>query len=587
MDLTITPEGRLLVCGPPVTIIPRLEHWFRVRKLGRDEWILPHRKVLAFLARYPTVKVDRLAWNWLQYEFSYDRVYGRVRPELKAWKGGYEARVVAEALSARIENANPKRPVEAALLIYGEYGSGKTLIFSEIARLAGPTLISIPPGVWADAYVSEARRADGQPEGDLLRLYGPKADPKYRLRWSAAMEPRNREARVAALRTEADLYAVSSYVIGKMIHEVLDVPLAAIIVEEAFQMANPNSELARACRAFRDHVPLRFSGSGNPSPTDAVQFHEQVEFCEPGLLPPRKEYIAQFKTRGTNTFASAEAKQDALRLVKGRVRMIGRDEYWPDRPPARDIIVPVELGEIQQAAYNAMRDDLRLHIGEDGRQLVARTTMEKVMKLRELTSGFVYDKRRQPVPVGEQAKLRMLGRMIRSRRFVGHTQAVLWCHWHFEYEQVARLLHDSGRSYGHYLGNDRESYRARDRFKSRRCQYLISNCQTAGHGLRLHNASRGVYMSIDYQADPLDQSKGRIWRPPQQFPCFFFFLLARGTIDYELWDSQTTAMDWQTLVRRALASPTDRTNRHDDRRQPQSAPAAHHHPRTGPARQTG
>lgn len=566
MRLAINSDGQLMIKAPPSSVVPRLQHWFRVRQVDAHSWLLPHRKVFAFVARYSSVRIDPDVVTWLRREFTYDAVLHRVRPELKRWRGGYEARIVAEALSSRMTNPDPRAPVESRLSIYGEYGCGKTIIFCEIARLTGPTLIITPRGVWADAYVSDVARKDGSPEGDLVRLYGPDAPPAYRLRWSEAMDPKNKEARVAAMRCEADIYAVSSDVVGKMLPEILDLPLATIIVEEGYKMANPNSELARACRTLYPHVPNRFTGSGNPAPRDPVQFHEQVEFCEQGLLPPRKEFVSLYsKKRGARVeFASAERKAEALQLVRGCVRMVGRDEYWPDRPPVRDIIMPVELGPVQRAAYDSMREDLRLSFG-DHEELIANSPMARVMKLRELTAGFVYDRRKNAIPIGEQVKLKRLARMVRSNRYVGHCQAVLWCHWQYEYEQVARLLSDHGKRFGSYLGNDRDSYRARDRFKSRRIQYLISNPQTAGHGLRLHNSSRAVYMSIGNDPDPFDQSRGRVWRPPQQFPCLFFFLLARNTIDYDLWEVQTGAMDWQTCVRRALAPPEPSATDHEPR----------------------
>ena len=54
---------------------------------------------------------------------------------------------------------------------------------------------------------------------------------------------------------------------------------------------------------------------------------------------------------------------------------------------------------------------------------------------------------------------------------------------------------------------------------------------TKGMGITLTAASTMVFYSLDYSMSNFEQTKARIHRAGQKFPCTYLYLTAEGTID--------------------------------------------------------
>ena len=60
---------------------------------------------------------------------------------------------------------------------------------------------------------------------------------------------------------------------------------------------------------------------------------------------------------------------------------------------------------------------------------------------------------------------------------------------------------------------------------------FVGQIATAGMGITLTAASTIVFYSLDYSMSNFEQTKARIHRAGQKFPCTYLYLTAEGTID--------------------------------------------------------
>ena len=207
----------------------------------------------------------------------------------------------------------------------------------------------------------------------------------------------------------------------------------------------------------------------------------------------------------------------------------------------RDIIdLPAEshleryfsLSPEESKVYKEMKKDMVATIGET--EVMTDSVMGKLLKMRQVSSGFVYDNsdpnNKKCYDFG-RSKLACLLDLLED---IGNNQVVIWATFRQECEMICKELDRLGKTYTTLNAGTTDKAKAIKDFAENKVQYVIANPQTAAHGITWTNCQYEVFYSMDYSWERYHQALARIMRLGQTKPCFYYYLLAKGTKDKDI-----------------------------------------------------
>jgi SNF2 family DNA or RNA helicase len=221
-----------------------------------------------------------------------------------------------------------------------------------------------------------------------------------------------------------------------------------------------------------------------------------------------------------------------------------RTEDCIDLPPQRFIIRDVEMTQEQSEAYEQMETMLFLEL--DGQPVTAKVAASKMIKLREITGGFIITDARENKPFNKDAAKMLeidtlLAQSIADK--LGDegppSKAVIWANYEWETHTLLKRYASPYGARGLFGGI---SSNAKDRaieafYKDPKCRLLVCHPASVGHGLNLTPANFIFYYSLSHDYEEFYQSYRRTRRPGQKRPQTYYFLVCPETIDEELIDA--------------------------------------------------
>lgn len=323
------------------------------------------------------------------------------------------------------------------------------------------------------------------------------------------------------------------------------------VVDESSRMKNHSSKTARTLLAMRNLFKYRIVMSGTPAPNSELEYWAQMEFVRPGVLHEsffgfRNTFFhMQNKYTGkvqTGQFMTRYQAQEMFRTGWGyeitdarRSELMARiapychrrrKEECLDLPDEMDEVRHVELGAKQAKAYGELRRALITEIS--GEHVVAAVALAKLMKLREIISGFALTSDGKALEIGESAKMKELEAIVDE---LGSAQAIIWCEFQWEIRQIQAFLGKIGRTWSALWSGADDKEEAIKSFKSGASQFLVAHPRSAAHGLTFVNASTEVFFSLSYSFEAYEQARARIHRIGQKNACTYIHLIAKDTVD--------------------------------------------------------
>ena len=419
--------------------------------------------------------------------------------------------------------------------LFMDCGTGKTWTAIElIVKHGGKALVLCPLSIIEDAWLSDVKKF--RPELSAVSLWHKPGAKK-------------RKYQTKVLEENHDIYVANYETFKTLFKELSEFGFNTLIVDESSCMKNHASQITKAILALSglNHrtkksknfaseriIPHRYVLTGTPSTNSEIEYWSQIK-CVTGR--GNKVFSDNFYSfRGryfVDRFASVKGlmaqkwvirkDQKEVLLQKMReVSLVISKEDALDLPPQTHIVRHVMLSAAEMMAYNKMKNELVLEFADS--EALAATALVEIMKLRQITSGFVYDQDGAAQRLGG-SKLKELKSLLDE---FGDNQCIIWCNFKYEIELLLKELgNEAGAVWG---GSEDRDQTIRD-FKSGKIKYLIANPMSAAHGLTLTNCSYAVYYSLNYSYELMKQSRDRIHRKGQTKPTFYYYLLGAGTID--------------------------------------------------------
>ena len=415
----------------------------------------------------------------------------------------------------------------SSVLLEADCGTGKTLATLDAARATGHrALILCPLSVMQSAWIADAKK------------FHP--DLNVKCLWS-----KSPAKRMELIRSEWTI-GVMNYESFKACSEALiHAGVKILVLDESSKIKDPTTQITKAVARFAECMDHVWELSATPAPNDESEYIPQMLVMNPGTFAvqgrPRRysETFNHFFTQHKKMMRGRMIPVGRPKLIASRkdeffacidpLRMVIRKRDCLDLPDQVDSIREVSLDDNEIRAYMSMKLSLRAEI-ENG-VFNASNAAVAAMKLRQITSGFLYTGGGRSEPIGA-SKIKELADLLGGE--LHGKQVVIWSVFTEEIRRIVEAL--TPELAGVIDGSVPHETRAADiaRFQSGALQYMVCHPAAAGHGVTLTAASDAVYMSMDFSSERYVQSRDRIHRIGQTSKCTYHHLIAPLTVDEKI-----------------------------------------------------
>lgn len=359
------------------------------------------------------------------------------------------------------------------------------------------------------------------------------------------------------------------------------------VLDESSRIKNYQAQTTKTIMAMGKFFIHRIVMSGTPAPNSEIEYWPQLQFAVPGCFGSSMTVFRTYFFNFVNRYTKAElpigrftSKQQAIEtyrkcdivmspkkreelmgLIKPMAHMAKKKDCL-DLPEQIDEIRFVEMESTQRSAYNDLERHLILEIQNS--VIATPVAIAKLMKLRQITSGFIYNQIGEALEMGaspygigsdlapptakefRNPKLTELFDIIEE---AGDQQIMIWIQFHWEHIKICHELEKRWPGQVVTLSSltkDRDG--SIQAFKEGRAKFLVAHPASAAHGLTFVNCSLQVFFSLDYSLEKYEQAKARTHRAGQTRNCTYVHLIAKNSIDEIILNALRAKADVQKMI---------------------------------------
>ena len=392
--------------------------------------------------------------------------------------------------------------------IFSDTGTGKTIMGLEIANHYNKTLILCPLSVIETAWID-----------DCHKFYSNK---KIINVWS-----NSKSNRLKLLNEPADIY-VMNYESFKILHnEIRKANFDCVIVDESSVMKNMSSQITQLIFDLIGVIPHRFVLSGCPTPNHNSEIFPQMKFVDPDIFGNNyygflARYFHQDMANPHYWYQTDTDKERYYARLSEKSIFLKKDDCV-DLPEKVFEVKRFDMAKRQRQYYDDIINDIRANINQWSKfEFTA-----KLMKLREVTSGFVISKDGNVITF-DNNKESLLKEVISE---IGDKQVIIWCQFQHEIDTLAEKF--GGVALTSKTKNRDEVIRE---FKNGNIKLLFTHPKLVGKGLTFTNCTYNIYYSLSFSYEEFKQSQDRIHRIGQNKKCTYIILQAKDSIEEKMYD---------------------------------------------------
>lgn len=420
----------------------------------------------------------------------------------------------------------------AGALVACEQGTGKTYILAAlIERLAASR------GASTHLVIAPLANVDTTWARVLALLDGVSVHRS----WASFRDARDEPHRVLLVHYE--LFR------GNVVRAIIKRSWTSVAFDESQRLKSRGSKASRAAARFRE-VDHRVALSGTPIEQAPEDLWAQLRFTSPDVLGRSwsdftDEWMKPSGFMGYDWKFRRERLDDFIARVRPHIYRVTQREVL-DLPPLTRVTERVPLLGEQARIYREL-DRHQVATLVDGQQVVCDMAITELVRLQQVTGGFIRTSDGSTVVVGAAKARRLAVVLRREHRRWG--QVVVFCKYKQELDtcaEVARRAIPGCRvDFIRGMRGSRERKRAArvaviDRFQAGEIDVLVCQVRAGGVGIDLYSACVEVWYSLPHSSIEFDQGVTRVLRNGQTRPVRVVVIEAANTVD--------------TLIARALLS---------------------------------
>jgi len=307
-----------------------------------------------------------------------------------------------------------------------------------------------------------------------------------------------------------------------------------IICDEGHKIKSHNIAASKAMHRLGTRAKFRLLLTGTVITNKAIDVFSQYKFLNPAIFG---NSFYSFRNRyfdmtgyGQHTPVLKKTMADELTKRLHSIAFRATKAECLDLPATTDIVRAVELEPAAMKVYRDLVKESYAELGND-REVSATNILTRLLRLSQLTGGFIGDDEGNAPQNISRAKLNALSDIIEQAQQEGK-KLVIIARFVPEIKAICKLLEKQGVGHSLIMGGVADRDEQVSRFQNDpECQVFVGQIATAGLGITLTAASTMVFYSTDYSMSNHEQARARIHRVGQAEKCTYTYLTAQKTVD--------------------------------------------------------
>lgn len=291
--------------------------------------------------------------------------------------------------------------------------------------------------------------------------------------------------------------------------ELLKLKNISIMLDESSEIQNKSTNKTKFIMKFKDKPTILLSGTPTGGKYEKLWTQSRMLGWDITETMFKKEFIIyEYHDIGVRYIPIVKGYKNVDRL-KHKLREHGaifqKTEDVFDLPGQNHIDIKVDSTK----EYKQFRRDRIIEI--NGIDLIGDTTLTQQLYEKQLAS--VYNKN----------KIKALEDLVKST----DDRLIIFYNYKKELELLKRLMRELDRPISEING----SCKNLDNYNKHDDSVTLVQYQAGSKGINLQLANKIIYFSLTDSSENFEQSKKRTHRIGQNKPCFYYYLLTKGSID--------------------------------------------------------
>jgi len=344
------------------------------------------------------------------------------------------------------------------------------------------------------------------------------------------------------------------------------------VLDEGHYIKSPYTQRTKQAWQLRDNSSARMVLTGTPIANTPLDLFAQFEFLGKGWSgfsswDNFRKFYGVYEANGQTGREMLVGMQNLPFMQERLARMsyiIRKEEALPNLPDKVYDVYEVDMTSEQREIYEQVRDQLAVEIeneldASDNKQLTINNVLTKLLRLAQITAGFVkWDAIADP-DTGDVLRPSMIDRFDPSPKIEACLELIkekgplektmIWTCWVQNIKSLSAALTLAGIKHVTFYGgtSDAEREEAERLFnEDPECKVFIGNPAAGGTGLNLlgyppkrpddaqTNCTHIIYFSQGWSSIHRSQSEDRAHRRGTRVPVRITDLCVPGTIDEEI-----------------------------------------------------
>jgi len=339
------------------------------------------------------------------------------------------------------------------------------------------------------------------------------------------------------------------------------------VVDESQKIKGYSAKITKTMLSVAPLFPYKVVMSATPAPNGEHEYWSQMTFLNPTLLGKnffvfRNYYFCLARGKSYLPIVGLNSREIMMMMQKGfkmKISPLRKSMFIDKIKPLclfvnkKDVLdLPQEVNQVrfipmtpeQAKAYKEMWDNLVTEI--NGETINVTLALAKIMKCRQITSGFMYGEEGKAVEFKINKKFNELKEVINE---IGEKKVIVFCQYKYEIKKIAEAY---GQRAVTLYGDTEDKDKAIRDFKESDSGILVAHPASAGVGLSFNDCDYMIFYSLDYSYMNYYQSRGRIMRAGKKNKATFIHLLCEKSIDMVIYKALNNKEDNDKLFRRLM-----------------------------------
>lgn len=321
-----------------------------------------------------------------------------------------------------------------------------------------------------------------------------------------------------------------------------------VVIDEAHRIKNRKSKQSKAIRGiahqrFKDgrlkwQCPYRLALTGTPTGQGLQDAWAIMDFIDPKLFGDWDDFSSRYLVKGGfwgKKIIGYQNQAEFTRRFNTRFHRVLLGEV--SKQEVKEHIVKFSLAE-SRPHYDSMFTKFIVELKDKRKRIIAPLVITQIMKLHQLTSGFVIDADGIPHQIGEEKLTYAVALVLKLNEPV-----VIVARFIHEMQSLAKLLRALSKSV--LLISADHPYKKGD-FTT---DVAILQIQS-GVAIDLARAKKCIFYSVSHSYITFDQARFRIREYIENATAFadYYYLIANGTVDEDVYQAVRTKQNIASLV---------------------------------------